>query len=336
MKEVSRLDYCQYLLSTQINYTITNYAEHVETFSHDVMNRYLKEEKIVPSQLWDKVKGTIILSPNGYLLFDDTVLNKSYSREIEGVRRQWSGNEHRIIQGIGVVNCLYYNPEVEKFWVIDYRVFDPEKDGKTKLNHVEDMLKEAIYSKDISFKIVLMDTWYATKDILLLIESLHKIYYCPLKSNRLVDDSLGKQPYKSVSELDWTDKELQQGKIVKINKFPKNHHVKLFRVPVSSNRTDFVVTNEMSQNSMEATQKVCGIRWKIEEFHREIKQTTGIEKCQCRIGRIQRNHIGCAMLVWTRLKELAYQTNRTVYDLKRRLLDDYLIQQLKHPTIAFA
>jgi len=301
-----------------------------------VLNNYLKNEKIVPSQLWDKVKETIILSSKGFLLFDDTVLNKAYSREIEGVRRQWSGNEHRIIQGIGVVNCIYYNPEIERFWVIDYRIFDPERDGKTKLTHVEEMLKLTVYSKNISFKTILMDTWYATKDILLLIESLCKIYYCPLKLNRLVDDSLGKNPYQAVSKLKWTNEERQKGKVIKINKFPKNHHVKLFRVPISSNRTDFVVTNEIAQNSIEITQEVCKLRWKIEEFHREIKQTTGIEKCQCRIGRIQRNHIGCAMLVWTRLKELAYQTSRTIYDLKHRLLDDYLIQQLKHPTIIFA
>jgi hypothetical protein len=336
MAKVSKLDYCQYLLSSQINYTITNFAEHIDTFSHDAINRYLKNEKIVPSLLWDGLKDKIAFSAEGYLIFDDTVLDKSYSREIEGVRRQWSGNEHRIIQGIGVVNCLYYNPEIEKFWVIDYRIFDPENDGKTKLDHVEDMLKGAFYSRAICFKTVLMDTWYATKRLLLLIESLGKIYYCPLKANRLVDDSSAQLPYRPVSELKWTCEELQKGKRVKINKFPKDHHVKLFRVPISSNRTDFVVTNDMFQNSMEATQKVCGLRWKVEEFHRELKQTTGIERCQCRTNRIQRNHIGCAMLVWTRLKKLAYQTGKTIYTLKYGLLDEYLIQQLKHPAIKFA
>jgi hypothetical protein len=40
------------------------------------------------------------------------------------------------------------------------------------------------------------------------------------------------------------------------------------------------------------------------------------------------------LLVWIRLKELAYQTGRTVYDLKHTLLSEYLIQQLKSPTLA--
>ncbi len=79
---------------------------------------------------------------------------------------------------------------------------------------------------------------------------------------------------------------------------------------------------------------MCAVRWKIEEFHRELKQLTGIEACECRKARIQRNHIGCAMLVWLRLKQLAYSTGRTVYQLKYGLLSNYLIQQLKHPVIA--
>jgi hypothetical protein len=46
-------------------------------------------------------------------------------------------------------------------------------------------------------------------------------------------------------------------------------------------------------------------------------------------GQIQRNRIGCTSPVWARLKHLATQTGRTVYQLKRSLPDDYLIQQLK-------
>jgi len=58
-----------------------------------------------------------------------------------------------------------------------------------------------------------------------------------------------------------------------------------------------VATNDLSEDSTDVVQQVCGIRWKIEEFHRELKQLTGVEACQCRKARLQRNHIGCAMLV---------------------------------------
>ena len=46
--QVTRLEYCQYLLVTQINYTLTNFADHSNKFSHDKINRFLKGEKITP------------------------------------------------------------------------------------------------------------------------------------------------------------------------------------------------------------------------------------------------------------------------------------------------
>ncbi|BBA34324.1 transposase, IS4 family protein [Methylocaldum marinum] len=111
--------------------------------------------------------------------------------------------------------------------------------------------------------------------------------------------------------------------------------MRLFWVEVSTHRTDWVVTNDATQHSTEATQQACGFRRKIEQLHREGKQATGLERCQCRKAPIQRNHIGCAFLVWVwvRLKHLATQTGRTVYQLKQGLLYDYLIQQLKDPSL---
>lgn len=330
------LDYCQYLLVTQINYTLTNFAEHSNKFSHDKINRFLKGEKITPRLIWENVKSQLITTDSGYLIFDDTVLDKNFSFKIELVRRQYSGNAKKVIKGIGVVTCIYVNPVIDQFWLIDYRIYDPDNDGKTKLEHAQDMLINAVHHKQLSFQSVLMDTWYATKKIMLLIESLNKQYYCPLKNNRQVDDSVNLQPYQRVDSLEWSNEELDQGKAIKIKGFPKQHKVKLFRVAVSTHRTDYVVTNDLTQNSTKATHQACGFRWRIEQLHREGKQLTGWEKCQCRRARIQRNHIGCALLVWVRLKYLAIANYSTVYQLKNGLLDRYLIQQLQNPSLKMA
>ena len=93
------------------------------------------------------------------------------------------------------------------------------------------------------------------------------------------------------------------------------------------------MTNDRAQNQTSAAQQACGWRWKIEQFHREAKQLTGLEKCQCRLARIVRNPIGCALLVWVRLEHVAQQTKQSVYQVKYGLLTDYLRQQLKTPTI---
>jgi hypothetical protein len=330
---VTRLDYCQYLLVSQINYTLTNFADHTEQFSHDAINRYLRGERITPRLVWENVADQLVATPRGYVIFDDTVLDKNASFAIDLVRRQYSGNAGAVIKGIGVVTCVYVNPERDQFWLIDYRIYDPDGDGKTKLDHVREMLTNVVYQKCLPFWAVLMDTWYATKDVMLCIESLQKVYYCPLKSNRQVDDTSGSQPYRRVDSLDWSDTELRHGKRVKLKGFPRDHKVQLFRVVASTRRTDWIVTNDPAADSTAATQEVCDVRWKIEQLHREGKQVTGLERCQCRTARIQRNHIGCALLVWVRLKALAVQTGRTVYQLKHGLLDDYLVQQLRNPSL---
>ena len=333
---INRLDYCQYLLVSQINYTLTYFADHSEQWSHDQVNRYLKRERFTPRLIWENVESQVDADAYGYVLFDDTVLDKRHSFAIELVRRQYSGNAKQVIKGIGVVSCVYVNPNTNQFWLIDYRLYDPAGDGKSKLDHVSAMLLNLVHHKQLPFHAVLMDSWYAAKALLLLIESLNKVYYCPLKSNRLVDDSGARQPYQPVDSLRWSELEQTDGKVIKLRGFPKEHKVKLFRVVASTRRTDYIVTNDWTQESAAATQEVCSHRWRIEQLHREGKQLTGLEHCQCRLARIQRNHIGCALLVWTRLNQLASKTGQTLYQLKHGLLDDYLIQQLKNPAIQFA
>jgi hypothetical protein len=333
-RRATRLDYCQYLLSSQVNYTLTNFADHSQHYSHDQLNRYLRADKLRPRLVWEQVKDSIVTSADGYLLFDDTVADKNYPHSIELVRRQYSGNTKSIIKGVGIVTCVYVNPETSQFWLIDYRLFAPDTDGKTKLDHVREMFDHTLEHKALPFSTVLMDSWYAAKELMLHIERRGKRFYCPLKSNRQIDEGDGtRSSYRRVDSLTWGEAEQLHGKNIHVKGFPGGHRLQLFRLVVSSDRTDYVVTNDTAQDSTDDVQQVCAIRWRIEQLHREAKQVTGLERCQCRKARIQRNHIACAFLVWCRLKELAYQTRRTVSQIKQGQLSDYLIQQLKNPLV---
>lgn len=332
----TRLDYCQYLVSTQINYTLTYFADHARRWSHDTIGRYLAREKITPRLLWEAVREEVDPSPGAYVIFDDTVLDKNHSVVIGGVRRQWSGNAGGVIRGIGVVSCVYVNPDTDQFWIVDYRVYDPDVDGKSKIDHLQEMLRNLGHQKELPFQTVLMDSWYAARPVMRQIEKLGKIYYCPIKKNRLVDETDGTEPHRRVEILSWTEAEDQLGKTVHLKSFPVGHRVKLFRLAISTDRTDYIVTNDLDQTSSADTQKECAVRWTVEQFHREAKQLTGIERCQCRSARMQRNHIGCAMLVWTRMKQIAEQTAQSIYQVKFGQLSDYLIQQLKSPSVRFA
>jgi SRSO17 transposase len=308
-------------------------ADHDDKLSHDKVMRGLRTMTVDQRHLWEKIQPLLQMEERGYIIFDDTVIDKNHSHKIEMVRRQYSGNAKGLVKGIGVVNCVYVNSKTGEENIIDYRIFNPQEDGKTKVDHVLDMLEVLVNERKIEFRSVLMDTWYATQKILLKIEEYGKVYYCPLKSNRLGDDSDRKEKMKNLSKMEWNEKEEKEGKMVHIKEFPNGHKMRLFRIEVSTNRTDFVATNSLEREKKEEVRQVCAIRWKIEQSHRELKQLTGIEKCQSRKKESQKSHIGCAMLVLCAMKEYARKINTTVYQLKEQLLKNYMIQELNNPSI---
>ena len=331
-RSVSYKDYSQFLLLSQINYTQTYYAEHSESVSHDALNRYMREEALPPRLVWEHVRGDIIQCADGCLVFDDTIVDKNHSKEIELAYRQYSGNRKTVIKGIGVVTCIYVNPQTGQWWPIDYRIYDPEGDGRNKLEHTEEMLKNAIFAKKLAFRTVLMDSWYATTDLMTSIHNLGKIFYCPLKSNRRIKTGFR---HERVDFLHWLPEDLQNGRLARLKDMGKMINTKLFRIAVLTDWFDTIVTNDVSQGSAEAVKVLVGLRWKIEQLHRELKQLTGIEKCQCRRQRAQRNHIACAIIVLVCLKRLATKLKTNVYCLKRALLSGYMREQLKSPAILF-
>lgn len=103
------------------------------------------------------------------------------------------------------------------------------------------MLVSAIH-RDLLFGYVLMDSWYATAELMKLLISKHKVFYCPLRANRKVDDSQAQRPYRAVNSLNWSTTDLAEGKLIKIHKFPLAVKVKLFRVVVTTDRTDWLIT----------------------------------------------------------------------------------------------
>jgi hypothetical protein len=169
----TKLDYCQYLLSSPINYTVTNLAYHLEGISHDRINRYLRGEKLTPRLVWDNVKPLLQPSQNAYILFDDTVLDKRHSASIELTRRQYSGNEHRVIRGIGLTYAVCTSmAKQDSSGSLTIDSTKSDGDGQSKLAHVAAMLDGVVYSKQLLFTTVLMDSWYATQKLMAQIDQL--------------------------------------------------------------------------------------------------------------------------------------------------------------------
>ena len=327
---ITRMKYVEYLISTPINYTCSNLADHLDDISHDVVTDYLSQERLTARHLWDLTKPFIEDKPEACLIIDDSVQNKQYSQSIELVKRQYSGAEGGLVRGIGVVNLLHTDGNGQ-FYPIDFRIYAKKHDGKTKNDHFREMLRHAIGDKQIQARTVLFDSWYASWQNLKLVHRLGLTFYTVLKSNRLV--SLNKEDgYIHLDEIDWTTEQLQQGIVVKLNKVP--FKVKLFKLVATNGDIDWVITNDLdSTSTAQVAQEANDVRWEVEQFHRELKQLTGSEKCQCRKQRSQRNHLACCYHAWLTMKVNALELQKTIYRVKSDLLTDYLRAELRSPRI---
>ena len=79
--------YSEFLASRFGNFTQTYFADHSELWIHDQINRQLRSQKWTPRSLQQYLGNQIPFSHQGYLLFDDMVLDKRHSHFIEMVRR---------------------------------------------------------------------------------------------------------------------------------------------------------------------------------------------------------------------------------------------------------
>ena len=75
--KITTQDYGQFLINGVNNFTATHFSEIVEGLKHDSVSRYLNGSKISSKAVWERVENEIIYSKRGYLLFDDSVLDKA-------------------------------------------------------------------------------------------------------------------------------------------------------------------------------------------------------------------------------------------------------------------
>jgi len=328
---ITKKQYVEYLVSTPKNCTCTYLAEHLEDVSHDVVNDFLRQKRFMPREVWKLVKDRIEDSKDACLIVDDSVHDKRYSRFMELVRAQYSGNEPRVVRGIGVVSLGHSGGKDEDFYPIDYRVYAPDIDGKTKNDHFQEMFVNAIDQKQIQARTLLFDGWYAAAENLKLIDRRKRTFFTTLKSNRLVSVSKA-QGYIHVEELEWTPERVAHGVIVKLKEVP--FKVRLFKLVAPDGDIDWVITTDLDETvTAQVAEDSSDVRWQVEELHRGLKQLTGSEQCQCRAARAQRNHLACCYHAWVSLKVKAKELGQTMYALRESLFSHYLRAELQNPHI---
>ncbi len=291
--------YSAFLRVTSERYTANALSEvSPKELSHDSVSRWLAEANCRPKDVWEASKSKI--KGSGILIADETIINKSRSKKIELVQRQYSGTVHDVIKGIGLLN-LYWASTPEESTPIDFRIYHPIDDGKTKNNHFQELISLAS-KRGIKPEAVVADSWYSSLDNVKHIRDLGWDWVMGLRKNRIVNRG------DRLDSLDISEKGL-------------NVHLRgygwitVFRFVTKNGRTDYIGTNIENPTSEQVVSFVKR-RWAIEVFHRELKQTCGLECCQARTGRAQRNHIGLAILTWINQAKLRNQLSCSFYQLK--------------------
>lgn len=304
-------DYIDFLVATPKVATCTEAArvqpERPKAPAHDAFTRLLHRLEPDPATLWEEVRPFVHLK-GGVLMLDDSVLDKFYARHMGLVGRFWSGKHRRVVQGINLVSLLW--SDGDGLWPCDYCIVDPA-DGKqiTKNDFFRAMLEQA-KKRGFEPDYVTFDAWYSSKENLKAIAAKGWRFLTQVRCNRRVN--LDRQGNRAINELPISP----SGTIVHLEGFGL---VKAFRIVATNGDTEYWITNDLQMDEM-TRQKHAEMAWGIEDYHRGLKQFCGVERCQVRLPRAQRNHIGLAIRTFLRLEYHRFTTGVSWFEAKFNII----------------
>lgn len=320
--KVTDEDYINFIIATPREVTATE-AERVQPEStnapsHDAFTRLLTRLEPNAETLWQEAQSQVDLN-KGILILDDSTLEKPYSKFNALVYQHWSGKQKEVVSGINLITLLW--SDGVRCIPIDYRVFDKDRDGKTKNDHFAEMLLEA-FERNFNPELVCFDSWYASIDNLKLCRTLGWHFLTRLKENRRIRVSGGK--LQAVSEAGLTGGD---GTICWLKDYGE---IKVFRIFATNGTAEYWATSlqGMSEEERETQAKAA---WRIEMYHRAIKQQCLIERAQCRRLRPVLNHIGFCLRAFLRIENHCYREKVSWVEAKTSIIRDAVRAYLSNP-----
>jgi len=301
----------RFLMSEPKSSTCTRLSE-VADVSHDSVNRFLLRETYDPKDLFNEAK-TLVNIVGGTLSIDDTVLDKPYSQKMDLVRHFWSGKHHRVVKGLNLIT-LYYNDPQGRGVPVNYRIYD-KADNKTKNDYFLEMLDQVI-AWGLKPHYVTGDSWYSSAINLKTVKNHGLGLMFAIEQNRTV--SVAKGTWAQVQNLSIPE----DGMLVWLREFGQ---VKLFRTRLKDQARHYIVCFPENDNHKELFAKpefksLHDQHWKIEQYHRVIKQVCNIERFQVRTKVAILNHIFVALCGFFYLQKMTFENFITnAYQWKRSL-----------------
>jgi putative transposase len=316
-------DYVQFLLASPVQFTCTEAArvqpEQPAPPAHDSFTRLLTRLEPDPETLWAEARPQIRLD-DGIVVLDDSTLDKPYAWKMDLVGWHWSGKHHRVVKGINLLTLVW--TDGDRHVPCDYDIYDKAHDGFSKNDLFAQQLRTA-KQRGMKPKCVCFDSWFSSLENLKLIRSLEWTWLCRLKSNRKVRVDFGAP--QAISTVDIA----AQGRVAHL---PGYGSIRVFRVVARNGDTDYWATSDLGMDALTRL-KYGDFSWRIEEYHRGIKQFCGVERCQARRAKAQRNHIGLSIRAFLRMECHCFALGLSWFQAKLDVIRDAVRAYLTNPTI---
>jgi hypothetical protein len=328
--------YSDYLIAQNQYATATGLSDLLDgQISHDKITRFLNSKEPTSKELWEYIKPEVRRveqDTGGVLILDDTIEDKTYTDENEIICWHYSHAKNRCIKGVNLLSCLVrYNdiafPIACEAICKDVHFCDlATKKEKRKASISKNEMFRTIIAQAITnhvkFDYILADNWFGAKKNMEFIQyEMKKKFIIGVKANRLIacsEEDRKKGQYQNLSALPLKDGEKRTVRLKDFS-FPVALITKIFKNEDGSTGTLYLVTNDL-ESSADQIYEVYQKRWRIEEYHKSIKQNASLEKSPTKVVRSQKNHIFAAIVAYCKLEFLKIKTSLNHFALKYKLL----------------
>jgi len=331
-------NYTDFLLSVPKYATATAMSAVFDNrLSHDKISRWLKSSYLDSSSIWKAAKKFVrsqvaLNDSSGVISVDDSIVEKAHTDENAMICYHWNHSLNRHVKGINFISLMYSHAKLDL--PIQVRIVEKTepyldiKTGKTKYKslktkneHFLDMLTHA--KKQVGFKYVLADSWFSSaNNISFITNKLTKHAVLAIKSSRTVALSEMERKNGQFINVDQVS-QLEAGKPLTVYLKSVVKPVRLvkqvFKNKDGSQGTLYLIATDLSMD-YEAITTIYKKRWKVEEYHKSLKQHTALAGSPTKVIETQANHFYAAIIAYIKMEKLKFKTGNGHFKLKAILM----------------
>lgn len=312
--------------------TQSRIASTIGHVTHDALNHLAGEVQGLYQHMTICIVALITgIHNTGYIILDDTVVPKPFSRFVAGTYVDYDHTQkryvrcHRIVVAIWT-NGVIYIPVAFAFW--HHRAF--VRRYRTK-NQIARILVYYIVRHHIPFSYLTFDNWYASKQNLNFFDKLGIKFVTRLRKNTWIIHENAKKKVHQLTKCECHH-------YTELDAYVRQFQVKYPRFGIGSlaivkndkheepGKTKYLFTNDLSLTNREFVLRYRS-RWHIEIFFRTCKQHFGLAACQAQMMPQVILHVRMVFLAYTLTQLLMADVSISVGDMQKHLRSLHCLYQ---------